>query len=821
MISVTSPENDLQVLIYNTDLPVFPGSAAHEFLNTTELAKRIKKIGLISLLHNQQDIEKSEIFKQHAIQPFFSPIKTHLNSISFIVKLLHSMAKIIFRIKQFFSKNPKDLIINGPLFHLMAEQFIEAFKKNHWDAIIVIQSNAASIIDYAPSSCTSFLVMHDIRSLVYQRQVKIASNKFKKYYLQREAQRYYQFEKKYCQKFDMVIALSKEDAAFIEKNYQPKHLAIVPIPIDMDYFSFPANLIEKPHRIVFTGYMAHPPNVDAAIFFAKEVFPLIRQQIKNAEFYIVGKTPVESVCKLAHLPGVSVTGTVTDTRPYLAEASVVVVPLRFGSGVRNKILESWSMEKCIISTTLGAEGLYYQDELHLKIADDINTMAAAVIKALLEPDYRHQLSLHGKKIAKNNHCPQTIGQQYFKTIQSITPIKKALHVAIDLRWMVPGLAGGIENVARSFLKELCQLDQTNQYTLLLHPKSQVDPYLLTQSNIRLYYQSYRYQLQKRLKMLGGKVLSRLNISHAYTNNLIHLQFMRELDVNMIYSLPGYIRQDLYARPNILMVPDIQHEFFPDFFPEDILQKRKSDYCQSINEARHIIAISEFTRQTLIEKLKVNPDKISTILLAADPIFSAKPEVTDQEVFTKYGLTPNTYLFFPAHTWHHKNHVAAIHALHILKQKYHLTPQLICTGGKREAQPIIEKLIIEKNLENQVRFLGYCPHTDLASLYRGALALVYPSLFEGFGMPVLEAMQSGCPVICSNKTSLPEITYDAALLSDPNHYELMADNIKDIIKNKELRQTLINKGFQQSKHFSWKKNTLETLALFKKIHQQTS
>src|SRR5262249_15525832 len=152
---------------------------------------------------------------------------------------------------------------------------------------------------------------------------------------------------------------------------------------------------EAPARITFTGLMAHPPNVAAARFFAIEVLPAIQKVIPEAEFWIVGRDPVPEVRMLAARPRVVVTGTVPDMRPYLARATVVVVPLRFGSGMRQKILEAWAMEKAVVSTRIGAEGLDVQDGVNILLADDAETLASAVVRLLQSPAARDRLRAAG------------------------------------------------------------------------------------------------------------------------------------------------------------------------------------------------------------------------------------------------------------------------------------------------------------------------------------------------------------------------------------------------------------------------------------------
>jgi len=119
----------------------------------------------------------------------------------------------------------------------------------------------------------------------------------------------------------------------------------------------------------------------------------------------------------------------------------------------------------------------------------------------------------------------------------------------------------------------------------------------------------------------------------------------------------------------------------------------------------------------------------------------------------------------------------------------------------------------------VRFLGYCPHEDLPVLYRHAGSLVFPSLFEGFGMLVLEALACGCPAVCSNTTSLPEVAGDAALLVEPNDPEAIAGAVYRVLCEDGLREDLVTRGFQQAGEFSWRRHTLETVAVIHRLHEQ--
>ena len=182
---------------------------------------------------------------------------------------------------------------------------------------------------------------------------------------------------------------------------------------------------------------------------------------------------------------------------------------------------------------------------------------------------------------------------------------------------------------------------------------------------------------------------------------------------------------------------------------------------------------------------------------------------------RYGLPSGQYLLFPGHTWPHKNHQGAVEALRVLREAYGLDPLLVCTGSPKRAEGELRAKIRAAGLEARVRFLGYCPTNDMPALYEGAAALMFPSLFEGFGIPLLEAMWCDCPIVCSNTTSLPEIAGDAALLVDPRSPEDLALAMSRVLTDAATRQALIERGRRQVKGFSWQEFTLPVVSV---LHQ---
>lgn len=817
------------ILVVNGDFPNFPGTGGLEFLNTTNLAGLAPHVGLVSMLHTADAAAGAKAILERDVElylwksPHIAEHPLQAKPLGPLHRLHARFASAVHSLKAFPAR-PHDAVLAGLNFRNMAAPLLDAVAKRHWNVVVVIQSSSAALIDHIPRADVAVVVMHDIRSVVFERAAKVARSWRERARLQREARRYFEFESKYLRSYDLVIALSEADANWIRKNYEPSRVEVVPMPVDTGYFAPPPDDLEHTARIVFTGMMDHPPNVDAAVFFAQEVFPRIREQVREAEFYIVGKRPALAVQELGHLPGVTVTGGVPDTRPYLAGATVVVVPLRFGSGVRHKILEGWGIEKCIVSTTLGAEGLPCENGKNIVIADGAPAMADAVIRAMNDGMYRRTLGHAGRQVAIGRHDPRYVAGIYYGHICSVGEEKfrnQPMHIALDMRWMTPGVAGGIENLARSFVSELISLDAHNSYTMILPSRCRRIFDLRGRSNFKtICRDAVSVAAGDMWLRILRRVHAALRLDFWRSTEVCTLQFLRSLEADIVYSFPGFIHPEVGRLRHVLVVPDIQHEYFPEFFSKSAQEERRRLYTASIQQADHICAISEFTRRTLIERLNVPPDKVTAVLLAADPIFrvSADPG-EDQARLRKYNLPREPFLFFPAHTWRHKNHRTVLSAMTVLRAKYGLRPALICTGGAREAQSELEKQIDEDGLREQVRFLGYCPREDLPALYRAAGCLVFPSLFEGFGMPVLEAMTCGCPVVCSNTSSLPEVAGEAALLVDPTDAEGLADAIHAVLEDPELRQRLMSCGAERARRFSWRRHTVETLAVLHRVHMQ--
>ncbi|MBW2354862.1 MAG: glycosyltransferase [Deltaproteobacteria bacterium] len=816
----------LKILIINGDLPAFPGWGGIEFLHTTALVRMAEKVGLASLVHTREQSEKKELLEEAGVSLYLwenPQLEETTQSPHPKPTIFRRATKALYNVVRAWPPRPHDTLIQDFQFSTLAGPIIQALNEAAWDALVVVQSNCAYWVEQLPSFPVRVLVMHDVRALVYKRRAQAVSSFIQKLAFLIQAHLYLRFEQAYSRKYDLVITVSSSDEAWVRKYYRPNRVVNIPIPIDTNYFApMPGEPVFK-SRIVFTGMMNHPPNVDAACFFARDVFPQVQASVPEAQFWIVGRDPAPAVKELATLPGVVVTGFVRDIRPYKAQAAVEVVPLRFGAGMRQKILEAWSMKKCVVSTEIGAEGLDYKDGTNILIANDTKTMAGKIIKVLNTPGLSERVGRYGHELVVKQHRPEDLSARYYEAISTIRNEKRIkagpIHTLIDLRWMLPGVAGGIENMSRAFVNELLERDHFNRYTLLLPSLAKYDFDLRRNSNIEVIVADGPKYYVKFVWWRGTQLIHKaLKLNYWRSPEVEMLRRGGELNADFVLSLSGYINSDMLNMRNVIVVPDLQHEYHPEFFSADVLAERTRVFGHSIAQADYVIAISEYTRQTIIKRFRVDSERIKTIHLAADPIFyrgNTAPGHKEQ-VLKKYGLPDKGYLFFPSNTWPHKNHKGAIEALNILRRDLGHDLLLVCTGSGKEAQGDLYDIVRERGLEDRVRFLGYCPSMDMLALYRGAASLVYPSFFEGFGIPLIEAMCSGCPIVCSNLTCLPEIADDAALLVDPHSPEELAAAIDTVLTNQELRSELIRKGHERALRFSWSKFTYEIVQVLYEI-----
>ncbi|RNB51736.1 glycosyltransferase family 1 protein [Brevibacillus gelatini] len=364
-----------------------------------------------------------------------------------------------------------------------------------------------------------------------------------------------------------------------------------------------------------------------------------------------------------------------------------------------------------------------------------------------------------------------------------------MKIGVNLLACIPGKIGGMEQYVRNLLAYSIQSGDQNQWFLFLSKTN---------------YHTFPNH---------PKIMKVMMHDHIDAHKQFH-SWIRSLRLDLWFCPLLVLNPYDVTIPSVINIPDIQHEFYPQFFDEKSLQWRKATYQSSALKANAVLTLSEYSRESMIAKFGVPPHRIHAIHLDSAHEFTLPfDETKNQLVRQKYNL-PAHYGFYPANTWWHKNHVSLLQALAFLRDEHKLKIHMVFTGAPQEAHGQVMATIKQLQLSDQITWLNYIPQEEMPYLFRNANFLCFPSLFEGFGIPLVEAMRSELPIICSSSGSIPEIVGDAALTFDPVSPEDIAQKMVEV-QNEHVRAALITKGLQQASKFSWSKCAQQTLAI---LHQ---
>ena len=226
----------------------------------------------------------------------------------------------------------------------------------------------------------------NVESEIYRRMLpRLEGSPWRRLVARGDCAKTWLWERRRVRRFSHIAVVSERDGEIVRRWNPRAAVSVVPNGVDCDHFRPSPGTAVEPGRIVFTGDLSYPPNRDAVLFFAREVFPLVRRAEPRATWHVVGGGTPDLEAAVGGRPGVVLTGHVADVRPHVAQAAVVVAPLRAGGGTRLKILEALAMARPVVSTTIGAEGLELPDRRGVTIADGPAALAAAVLAVLRDP----------------------------------------------------------------------------------------------------------------------------------------------------------------------------------------------------------------------------------------------------------------------------------------------------------------------------------------------------------------------------------------------------------------------------------------------------
>jgi glycosyltransferase involved in cell wall biosynthesis len=347
----------------------------------------------------------------------------------------------------------------------------------------------------------------------------------------------------------------------------------------------------------------------------------------------------------------------------------------------------------------------------------------------------------------------------------------------------------------NLVKGLNVLDKDNEYFLVHHTKSDLDVYSFNKDTL-IPLPSF--------KPASGLIWRYFSLKNG----------LRKLDLDIAHD-PRGVGVFAFDQPckKVVTIHDLSSMAFPSINPGGFLAHRLFGK-RTVEKCEKIITVSEFTKSEVIKYLKCPADKIEVIYNGKDDKFKVLGQKEIAGLRKKYNLD-FPFILFVGVLQPRKNVPALIKAYASLKKRG-IKHKLVIAGGKGWKYDDIFKTVKDLELQKDVIFTGSIPKDDLPILYNAADVFVFPSVYEGFGIPPLEAMACGVPVITSKTTSLPEVVGDAGLLIDPQDISALADAIYRVLDDSDQRSDMIKKGLERAKRFSWERCAKETLSVYRSI-----
>lgn len=361
--------------------------------------------------------------------------------------------------------------------------------------------------------------------------------------------------------------------------------------------------------------------------------------------------------------------------------------------------------------------------------------------------------------------------------------------------------GGIGRYARGLVDGLASVDNVNDYRLFVAGLASGD--------------------NGQLPVAGGNFawcgtrISPRNLARLW--HRLRIPLVVELftgPINLFHATDFVLPPLLSSTKSILTVHDLSYVRVPDVATPSLRRYLEDVVPRSLNRADYILADSDATRSDIIDVYGVSDARVQTFYCGISSFFS--PSLLDMTTRNYYGIPQGIpFLFSIGTVQPRKNYGRLIEALAIIRSRgYDI--DLVIAGGKGWLEDPIYAAIETTQMKQHVHFIGYAEEKDLPSLYSAAECVVFPSLYEGFGFPVLEGMACGTPVITSNVSSLPEVAGDAALMIDPYDVEALTDAIQKVLDNSDLRAQMIQRGFEQAKLFTWERSARELRQIYDKV-----
>ncbi len=363
-----------------------------------------------------------------------------------------------------------------------------------------------------------------------------------------------------------------------------------------------------------------------------------------------------------------------------------------------------------------------------------------------------------------------------------------MHAGISLLTLSPGRATGGESIVRGLLTEFADGNGPERVTVLANRAVEADYVDLARGPVTL-ARVRGYRPGKRAATRALAVTTARLVTHLAGRDV-----PRDLDV---IHYPLTVPVPAARTASVVTIHDVLHHDLPELFPGSQQRYRRWAYDGAARRASGVVTDSRFTRERLIERVGIAPERIDVIYPGVDHT-RFHPNAADDARLLEGQDLPERFVIYPANLWHHKNHDKLLEAFASVRTDL----ELVLTGhAYRRLDGLLEHARA-LGISDRVRHLGYVPVAVVPALYRRAEAMVFPSLYEGFGLPPVEAMACGCPVAASTRASLVEACGDGALSFDPDDVDSIAEAIAKLDRDAELRARLRVAGLRHAARFTW-------------------
>jgi glycosyltransferase involved in cell wall biosynthesis len=358
---------------------------------------------------------------------------------------------------------------------------------------------------------------------------------------------------------------------------------------------------------------------------------------------------------------------------------------------------------------------------------------------------------------------------------------------------------GIGTYIRNLLRHLARIDRENEYVLLCQA-----------ADMRV------------AQTLGSNFRTVLEPADNYSfGEQVHVPWVLMREKPDVYHAPHYVLPVAVRCRSVVTIHDCIHLMFPQYLPNRAAYAyARGVMWSAARQSNRILTVSEASKRDILHFFNVPPEKISVVYNAIDERFWIEPPPEEIERVRQRFQLHQRFVLYAGTIKPHKNLVRLIEAFAELRKGAFEELKLLIIGDEISKLPALRRAVHSHKLHKHVRFLGFLPDDTLAALYRLADLFVFPSLYEGFGLPPLEAMASGTPVVTSNVSSLPEVAGDAAVLVDPYDVASIVDGMQRVLADPALANDLRQKGLQRARDFSWERSVARTHDIYQLVAEHS-